>query len=218
MCKNALPLLCSCLPFGLHGRCEHEQACLHFLRPGPEANLNVPGVAACNHRPSKYPQQAAAGMAASAIILQCGPATCGVSDAQAVAAGHINPHSDHGERRLAQQQHKDTQELEADVIDSQVVSLVTSEELKVRRDFKITQQLVKRYGETDGCPGCKCAMMRGGPRREHTVACRTKMEKSMVSDPEQAEKLITRDRRHGLVPDADAEVEEVRDSAGNICQ
>ena len=62
------------------------------------------------------------------------------------------------------------------------------EELKVRRDFKITQQLVKRYGETDGCPGCKCAMMRGGPRREHTVACRTKMEKSMVSDPEQAEK------------------------------
>ena len=70
MCKNAPPLLCSCLPFGLHGRCEHEQACLHFLRTGPETNLNVPRVAACNHRPSKYPQQAAAGMAASAIILQ----------------------------------------------------------------------------------------------------------------------------------------------------
>ena len=73
--------------------------------------------------------------------------------------------------------------------------------MKARRDFKITKQLVKKYGETDGCPGCKCATMKNAPRREHTQAGRKKMEQTMAGDPKLAEILGTRDRRHGLVPE-----------------
>ena len=112
ICSNAPPLLCSCLAFGLHGRCEHEQACLHFLRPGPDTNLNVPGLASCNHRPSKYQQEAAAArITASAIVLQSGPETCAVSDAQAFPAGYINPSHDRGERDLARQSVEHTPEV-----------------------------------------------------------------------------------------------------------
>ena len=86
MCKDAPPLLCSCLAFGLHGRCEHEQACLHFLRPGNETNLNIPGLASSSHRPSKYQQQTPAGIHSNVIVLQAGPVMHGLSDAQSFAA------------------------------------------------------------------------------------------------------------------------------------
>ena len=75
--------------------------------------------------------------------------------------------------------------------------LEQSDGVKICRDFKITKQLVMKYGETDGCPGCQA------PRREHSQTCRKKMEESMASDPEQIPKLTSRDRRHGLLPKED---------------
>ena len=80
--------------------------------------------------------------------------------------------------------------------------------LKARRDFKITEQLVKKYGETDGCPGCNYATTKNAPRREHTQACTKNMELTIMIDSDKVEKLSTRDRRHGLIPDDDAEAEE----------
>ena len=75
--------------------------------------------------------------------------------------------------------------------------LEQSDGVKICRDFKITKQLVMKYGETDGCPGCQA------PRREHSQTCRKKMEESMASDPEQIPRLTSRDRRHGLLPKED---------------
>ena len=73
-------------------------------------------------------------------------------------------------------------------------------DIKARRDFKITRDLVTRLGQTPDCPGCDVALNPHLPRREHTRACRQRLQDLMAQDPVNARRLHSRDVRHGLAP------------------
>ena len=66
-------------------------------------------------------------------------------------------------------------------------------ELK-RRNFRITQKLLEKYGHSPNCEGCEAAL--GGRRpREHTADCRSRLEASMELDPEDSQRIRQRDER-----------------------
>ena len=54
-----------------------------------------------------------------------------------------------------------------------------AEEEKEWRRPRIEKQDVTRFGVTVGCPGCVAAA-RGNPARNHTDACRNRMEQDMI--------------------------------------
>ena len=60
------------------------------------------------------------------------------------------------------------------------------------RDFRITKELLEKYGLTPGCMGCT-ARKHGSDRRAHTVRCRKRLEQCMRDDENEA--LNRRDRR-----------------------
>ena len=53
----------------------------------------------------------------------------------------------------------------------------------VPRDFRITQNMVEKFGPTDNCPGCRHALDPDTPRRVHNRECRKRMEGKMRDDP-----------------------------------
>ena len=67
-------------------------------------------------------------------------------------------------------------------------------EMKMR-DFKITKELLSKFGYTDDCPGCHAAVF--GYRRNHTSICRARLEEKMSKDPCLDSRLKSRDRRLG---------------------
>ena len=77
----------------------------------------------------------------------------------------------------------------------------------VPRDFKITRNIVDRYGATDGCPGCRHTMRPNTPRRVHNGECRRRMEENMKEDPTARAKIDERDVRHGMQAPQEAEAE-----------
>ncbi len=60
------------------------------------------------------------------------------------------------------------------------------------RDFRINDELLEKYGFTDGCPGCE-AKIDGTARRLHSTACRQRIEDAIRSD--EPEIITRRDER-----------------------
>ena len=71
-----------------------------------------------------------------------------------------------------------------------------AEEEVARRDFRISNRILEKYGHTPGCIGCEAAL--GGTamcKRLHTEACRSRIEKRMLEDPEEKGWIEKRDKR-----------------------
>ena len=73
-----------------------------------------------------------------------------------------------------------------------------------RRDFRITKLLLERYGFTGGCPGCQ-GMLDGKRGHVHSKECRDRIEIAMEADPEDSQRIRSRDQRAYEDP-IDAEV------------
>ena len=67
-----------------------------------------------------------------------------------------------------------------------------------RRDFRITRQILERYGYSDDCPGCRGQQNPGLPGRSDTAECRGRLEQAMLQDERLRRVLEERDVRHGL--------------------
>ena len=63
-----------------------------------------------------------------------------------------------------------------------------------RRNFRITKKLLEKYGYSAGCPGCEAALD-GRRAREHSDLCRSRLEESMELDPEDENRIRSRDQR-----------------------
>ena len=95
-------LLCSCLPFALTGRCEHEQYALTRLQGHLQGSLDVPGLHAvakshAGGRPLKDPKFNTRGLSSGAVFSQLpapivlpGDGTASLSDAHCALASHTH--------------------------------------------------------------------------------------------------------------------------------
>ena len=63
-----------------------------------------------------------------------------------------------------------------------------------RRNFRITKQLLQKYGYTPGCKGCDAALG-GRDARAHDEECRERIEAAMEEDPEDNRRIRQRDER-----------------------
>ena len=71
-----------------------------------------------------------------------------------------------------------------------------AEEEVVRRNFRITNRILGKYGHTPGCTGCEAALAGGARgRREHTDACRNRIKNKMLEDPDEKGWIEKRDKR-----------------------
>ena len=65
-----------------------------------------------------------------------------------------------------------------------------------RRDFRITDGILAKYGYTDGCDGCR--RKRAGLRhQQHSAECRQRLEKAMIAEEKYKETMRQRDERLG---------------------
>ena len=65
-----------------------------------------------------------------------------------------------------------------------------------QRNFRITNRILEKYGHTPGCIGCEAALAGGARgRREHTDACRNRIENKMLEDPNEKGWIEKRDKR-----------------------
>ena len=62
------------------------------------------------------------------------------------------------------------------------------------REFRITDQILDKYGMSPSCPGCD-AKLHGRPARRHTIECRRRLEEAMNADEQDIERLRKRDER-----------------------
>ena len=62
-----------------------------------------------------------------------------------------------------------------------------------KRDFKITKNIITKFGMTIDCPGCQANAV--GHRRAHTPSCRIRLEEKMNSDEWYETRLRGRDTR-----------------------
>ena len=63
-----------------------------------------------------------------------------------------------------------------------------------RRNFRITDEVLKNFGYTEGCIGCDHKRV-GLEHRGHTGACRDRLEQCMSADPDHVPALERRDNR-----------------------
>ena len=64
----------------------------------------------------------------------------------------------------------------------------------LKRDFRITDKLLEKFGFTEECPGCE-AKITGGDRRGHNATCRARIEKAIRDDDAEADVIQRRDAR-----------------------
>ena len=71
----------------------------------------------------------------------------------------------------------------------------------LRRDFKITKRILKKYGFSQACSGCHTAQfgLRQGASREHTKGCTARIEIAIRSTGEDVRLLEDRDRRKARI-------------------
>ena len=62
------------------------------------------------------------------------------------------------------------------------------------RDFKITKTILERFGHSEDCKGCKAAQEESGPR-QHSGACRERIEEAIKADDILRVRLDMRDAR-----------------------
>ena len=64
---------------------------------------------------------------------------------------------------------------------------------KTVRDFKITRQVLQKYGYSDHCVGCDEALH--GKKRGHTSMCRKRLEEAMKADEVDQQRIRRRNER-----------------------
>ena len=64
-----------------------------------------------------------------------------------------------------------------------------------QRRVYIRKQDVRKYGSTEGCPGCTCVLLDGPTTLSHTEACRARMVELMQQDDQGQERLEAHGRR-----------------------
>ena len=64
---------------------------------------------------------------------------------------------------------------------------------KTVRDFKITRQVLQKYGYSDHCVGCDAALY--GKKRGHTTMCRKILEEAMKADEVDQQRIRRRNER-----------------------
>ena len=62
------------------------------------------------------------------------------------------------------------------------------------RNFRINDRILKKYGPTMGCKGCK-SKIAGGDARPHSNECRARLEELMRADDAEADIIARRDER-----------------------
>ena len=65
------------------------------------------------------------------------------------------------------------------------------------RDFRITYEILQKFGYTKGCAGCEARAL-GMAHRTHTAACRMRLEEKMIDDEKLKHTLKKRDERVGM--------------------
>ena len=65
--------------------------------------------------------------------------------------------------------------------DARAAEPVRGSEIVPRRVYLMPRDFVK-YGFTQGCPGCRLAQTGIGPKRNHSEACRVRMESEIAKD------------------------------------
>ena len=70
----------------------------------------------------------------------------------------------------------------------------TKHEQDLKREFRITDKLLEKYGPTDYCKGCVAKVM-GDASRPHTQECRDRMEECIKQEDPEDELLTRRDAR-----------------------
>ena len=68
-------------------------------------------------------------------------------------------------------------------------------------EFKMTKQLIEKFGTTDECKGCEGLFT--GSRRDHSAACRKRIEQKMADDEVLEGRLTARDARLGRDDEGD---------------
>ena len=68
------------------------------------------------------------------------------------------------------------------------------------RDFRITKQLLEKYGYTDGCTGCVHKACGLDDHRPHDPQCRQRLSEAMMSDEREREQVAAAKRRKGAQP------------------
>ena len=84
----------------------------------------------------------------------------------------------------------DTTEMDGEAI----VPEVETEEMETsRRDFRITKQVIDKYGHTLGCKGCDAH--RQGKCRDHSKVCRKRIADQMIADDVLRSRISSRNTR-----------------------
>jgi hypothetical protein len=63
----------------------------------------------------------------------------------------------------------------------------------LKRNFRISDRLMEKYGATDGCEGCRAKASGDEYRAAHSAACRTRFEEAMAQYEVEMEILDSRD-------------------------
>ena len=80
------------------------------------------------------------------------------------------------------------------------------------RNFKITKQLIERFGSTPNCKGCEGQSI--GSRRAHSTACRAKFEEKMRQDDLLADRIAKRNQRLGRQEEDEEDAQEKHEDEG----
>ena len=72
------------------------------------------------------------------------------------------------------------------------------------RDFRITPEILEKFGYTKGCAGCEAKIF-GTRHQNHTVACRARLEGKIAVDERLKEILERRNQRIGVFKDRSCE-------------
>ena len=79
------------------------------------------------------------------------------------------------------------------VMEHRFLKVIIFSEDKTVRDFKITRQVLQKYGYSDHCVGCDAALY--GKKRGHTTMCRKRLEEAMKTDEVDQQRIRRRNER-----------------------
>ena len=91
---------------------------------------------------------------------------------------------------------RDTLKLDGEIGFEILPKVDVDESTPGKRDFKITKDVLTKFGPTSGCPGCEAStygMKSGG--RAHWPSCRERLEENMRSSDSYEDRLKNRDIR-----------------------
>jgi len=82
--------------------------------------------------------------------------------------------------------------VDADVEDKDAPEMPMNAKEGEIRKMRITEDILKKYGYSEDCKGCRHALTGMGSKRSHTAGCRSRLMKAMESDAE-GRRILERD-------------------------